>query len=283
MLEKRIGFFIALLCALYPQRLFSHELFSLRAQIARTGGFNFDGLIHQTKQSHQRETDFLASFMYGFNQFITGELRIPIKLDNIVYETSTQQTFKAQGLDKVHLLGRFRIYKNYKHAKRYQIVVIPGIFFPTASGKLTPQENIPLIASKSVDFLLGIAGAFETLKWYHFAGFNYKINTQAKKLRQGNVFLYSYAIGYRPVPPEASKPDWVFLWEIDGILKEKDHYHGVKNNNSGSNIIFTGPALFCSLDNVMLKADIQFPAFQHLNGKQERFDWRGTLGIYTQF
>lgn len=269
------------------KRLHAHELFSARADLARNNGVTIDNLIKYTRAGSQHEVQLFNRFMYGLTEFLTLEAKVPVYFEKKVSETAdegkTKVNFKANGLGKIELLSKVRIFRQYAIQKRNQIVLINGILLPTANRSLTGVDRKPIIGNHSLDFLTGIAGAFETLKFYHFASLTYRFNTSADQIQEGNQLSYSYAFGCRPKKPMLNKQDWVFLIDVDGIWLEKDRVDGKKVINSGSNTIFIGPSFFSSRDNVMVKGAVQFPILQHFNGIQEKNDFRGAVGIFVQF
>jgi hypothetical protein len=286
-MKKIHAFYINCGLLLFHANLFSHEIFSLRADIVRRDGTNIDTIVKYTKAGSQRETQFINRIMYGANENLTLELRVPVFLEKKVSEfnpsTKSFLPFKAAGSGKLELVSKFRIYHDYKFAKRNQIILLGGMLFPTVRQVLTGINKQPILGNNTMDFLLGSAGAFETTKFYNFASLLYRINTTAHTILEGNQLSYSYAFGYRPEKPNINKVDWVFLVDFDGIWTKETKIAGAKINDSGGNCIFVGPSFFCSKKNFMLKGGIQFPVIQHLNGIQEKANVRCMIGAFLQF
>lgn len=278
---------ILLASTFFTQSLHAHEIFSVRADIARQEGINVDTIVKHTKQGGQRESEYLNRIMYGLTQYLSLELRLPIFFEKKVSEvnptTGLYSYFKASGLGKVELLSKLRIYHDYAFQKRNQIVLVSGLLFPTSRTALTSIEKKPIIGNRSMDFIVGTAGAFETTKFYHFAALVYRMNTSARRIKEGDQFLYSYAFGYRPDKPDVNKVDWVFLVDVDGRWQDKDKVNGERLSNTGHKTIFAGPSFFRSRGNLILKGSVQIPVIQHLNSLQEKFDYRAMLGAFLQF
>lgn len=284
---KKLFLFFSSLFLCQQTVLLPHEIFSLRADIAPKEGKNVDTLIKYTKAGSQRELEYLNRIMYGVTEYLTLEMRMPVFLEKKVSEIDSigniSNSFKAAGLGKIELISKFRLFYDYGFQKRNQIVAMGGIFFPTARRALTGFEEKPIINNSSLDFELGTAGAFETTKVYHFASLVYRFNASARHIKEGDQFFYSYAFGYRPEAPDVDKVDWVFLLDIDGIWTEKTKVNGSKIANSGGNVIFIGPSVFRSKGNAMIKAALQIPLAEHLNGSQEKNDFRFMLALFLQF
>lgn len=286
-MKKILIFVINIGSLIYCPNLRPHEIFSLRADIARKDGLNIDTIFSYTKAGSQRDSELTTNLMYGAMEYLTLGLKIPVFLEKKVSEfnqqTNSFASFKTAGSGKVELFSKLRFYHNYKLAKRNQIVAVGGLLLPTTRNVLTGIEKKPIIDNNSMDFFLGAAGSFETTKYYHFASLKYRINTYAHSIREGDQFFYSYAFGYRPRKPDIKKLDWVFLIDVDGTWTDKTKVGGAKIANSGGTFIFIGPSFFCSKENFMLKGGIQIPAIQHVNGIQEKADLRYMVGIFIQF
>ncbi|MBS1987744.1 hypothetical protein JST56_02005 [Candidatus Dependentiae bacterium] len=284
---KKLSLFlcISFLCQQIP--LLSHEIFSLRADTVRQGGINVDTLLKYTKAGSQRELEYMNRLMYGVTEYLTLELRVPIFLEKKVSEAAPVggllSSFKTAGAGKIEFISKLRVFYDYGFQKRNQIILVGGVLFPTARRNLTGIEKKPIIDNSSLDFVLGTAAAFETIKFYHFASLVYQINTSVRHIKEGDQLFYSYAFGFRPEMPDVDKVDWVFLIDFDGIWTQRAKVNGSKLINSGSNIIFVGPSCFRSKGNAMIKAAIQVPVAQHLNGFQEKSDFRCMLGLFLQF
>ncbi len=276
--------FLFLICK--GEVLHAHEIFTPRADLALQGGFNVDALIKHTKAETQRETEYLNRFMYGITEYLTIEGRFPVFFEKKISEQAEDGSFthsKACGAGKLQVTGKFRIYHNYAHQQRDQIVLIAGIILPTSRRTLSLIHKKPIIDNDSFDFLFGAASAFETLTFYHFASLTFRANTSSRHITMGNKLLYSYTFGYRPTPPEMDKTDWVFLVDVDGIWTGKTNVKKCTLHNSGGNIVFIGPSAFCSNGNFMIKASAQVPLFQHVNGHQEKYNFRALIGAFLQF
>lgn len=285
-MEKENMFACLLLCSIFiTSTINAHEIFSLRADIARQGGFNEDLIIKTTRASKQKNTEFLNRIMYGITEYLTSEIRLPIFLENKIPDIVNGQptALKALGLGKIEALAKIRLYKKYAFQERNQIIAALGILFPTASPRIKRSDGKPILENRSMDFLFGLAGAFETTMWYHFFSTTYRLNTRSHGIREGDQITYSYAVGYRPEAPDVKKVDWVFLFDVDGIITLKDALTPMNNKNTGGYVLFFGPSLFCSKNNVMLKGGIQAPLFDHVNGMQEKNSFRAMVGLFVQF
>jgi hypothetical protein len=264
----------------------AHEIFSPRADLARTNGLNVDALIKHTRIGNGRETEYLNRIMYGVTEYLTIEARLPIFLEKRMIEVKPDRTLsscKAAGLGKIQIGAKFRVYHNYGFQKRDQALLFANIFLPTARKALTAISHQPIIDNNSIDFMVGAAGAFESTTFYHFVSTAYRLNNESRSIQVGDQFLYSYAFGYRPEPPDVDKVDWVFLIDIDGVWTGKTGIHRCKLNNSGRHIIFAGPSFFRSLGNFMIKGSMQAPLFQSINGNQQKVDYRFLVAAFLQF
>ncbi|MBS1988857.1 hypothetical protein JST56_07790 [Candidatus Dependentiae bacterium] len=284
---KKLCLFFCIWFLSQQTTLFPHEIFSLRADTVRQGGVNIDTLVKYTKAGSQREFEYINRIMFGVTEYLTLELRVPIFLEEKVSEVAHSgdpfSSFKTAGVGKLELVGKFRVFYDYGFQKRNQIVVVGGVLLPTARRATTGIDKKPIIDNSSLDFVLGTAGAFETTRFYHFASLIGRLNTAARHIKMGNQFFYSYAFGFRLEMPDVDKVDWVFLIDVDGIWTEKTRVNGSRLTNTGSNVIFAGPSFFRSQGNAMIKGGIQVPIAQHINGLQEKNDFRLMLGLFLQF
>ena len=92
------------------------------------------------------------------------------------------------------------------------------------------------------------------------------------------AFQYLYEFGFGRI--FATAGGWIFNWliEIDGTFSEKDKYHGIKNPDSGGNVIYVTPSLWASSENWIIQAGLGYAVQQHLFGDQNR---KGYLLVFN--
>jgi len=279
--------FFGVLAIQLNRPLRAHEVFTVRSDTIRKRGQDILGILRHKRKKHYQVSQFHAKIMYGFTEYLTLTARLPFYLEKRItkIDACTQEkTFEKNcGAGKIDVAAKYLFWKNYGAGVRQQALLLGTIFFPTCK-----EDNNLLLrtdegCTKSVDFQLGVAANFETLKFYSFITAFYRINTHSNQYKKGDHFIYSASVGFRPQTLVHGQVDWVFLLDFDGVYRRKDRFGCQKENNTGGNVIWAGPTVFRSLKNTMLRAGIQFPIAEHYNGTQEKYCYRAALVFAVQF
>jgi hypothetical protein len=225
------------------------------------------------------------------------------------------------GIGDATVLGQYRFFNNTATAT--QAAVLFGLKVPTGRtsavdrfGELFETEFQP--GSGSWDKLLGLAVtqrfgsiSLDANVLYVLAG------RGAQDTNLGDRFLYNAAISYRvlgaprvepphthahthalshsaehhhdspihvhdPAPP---KPQWAIdlVLEANGEWHDKEATGGVRDANSGGNVVYLSPGLRVSYGSVSGFATIGLPVVNDMNGLQAKASYRAFAGIAMGF
>ena len=145
----------------------------------------------------------------------------------------------------------------------------------TESGE---DEGSPALGTGTTDAIIGLTYGYEGRKWYRWSSVRYRVNGQtANGLRRGDKWLVDFAGGWRPTLHGYREPDTVWLLEINGEVGVRSKLNGVELVNSGGTQWFVSPGIFWTLRNFAVKAGVQIPIYNDLNGDQSGADFRANL------
>jgi hypothetical protein len=175
--------------------------------------------------------------------------------------------------------------------------------------------------SGSWDGLFGLAFTQRAGAWSFDANVLYQqVNKGALDTDLGDRFLYNAAVSYRltsggnagraahpmhlgampepmyhggpkprahhhheepPAPPPGPALDLVL--ELNGEWHGRQEIAGVKDENSGGNVVYLSPGLRLSFDKWSGFVSVGIPTVNHLNGVQAEPDWRLLTGVAVSF
>ena len=84
-----------------------------------------------------------------------------------------------------------------------------------------------------------------------------------------------------PPPPPGPKLDLVL--ELNGEWHAHQTIAGVRDENSGGNVVYLSPGLRLSWDKWSGFASVGIPVVNHVNGVQAEPDWRLLTGVAVNF
>ena len=264
---------------LYPKVFNAHEpLFALGPEIIRKGGYVIESAIEYERLGSGSNTHLDTHIMYGINETLAISVSMPFFLSTEKLDETTGILKKSAGLGKIETNIKYLVYKDYDFGKRDQVVFIGGIRWPTVA-----RDKDPFLENQAVDFLISAAVGREMLYSSYFGTLTYIIKTPSYNQKEGDQIMLTFAAGFRPLPIDYYKLDWVFYVEFDGILTLKETAMGIEDKNSGSIVFFVGPIVFISKKNILLKAGIQAPILEQLNDDHHKHDYRFAVGIDFHF
>ena len=227
----------------------------------------------------------------------------------------------SAGLGDLTLLSQYRFFNS--KATQTEAALLLGVKAPTGRtnahdnfGGRFEAEFQP--GSGSWDGLAGLALTQRSGAWSFDASVLYQLVTKgALDTDLGDRFQYNAAVSYRlaggptelsgrinlgalPEPmyhggPKSSRPHKHAELaappgpSLDLVLELNGEWHGhtveggVKDANSGGNVIYLSPGLRISLDEWSAFASVGMPAVNHLYGIQAEPDWRLLTGVAVSF
>lgn len=252
---------------------FAHEpVFSLGPETIYKDGVGIETEVEYEKSGSERSFDLHEEIIYGLREDLSLTARFPFILEKKELDST------SSGFGDLALRAKYRFYKKDYFGAQDKAAFIGGVKFPTGD-----EDKNPSLGTGSFDYLLGLTAGHESLKWYYFGTVRYRINNENGSNEKGDKFLYDIAFGLRPVLKEYYEPDLVLLLELSGEHRNKDIISGVKNIDSGGDILYLGPTFLWSYRNWMIKGGIQLPIYQNLNGDQEDEDFRSVIAVEVHF
>ena len=227
----------------------------------------------------------------------------------------------TSGVGDMTLLGQYRFYND--KAARTEAALLLGVKAPTgktnaydSAGERFEAEFQP--GSGSWDGLVGLALTQRSGAWSFDTNVLYQLVTKgALDTDLGDRFLYNAAVSYRltggptapvgrmnlgalpepmyhggpkgsgqhqheePAPPPGPSLDLVL--ELNGEWHGHQVEAGVKDPNSGGNVIYLSPGLRIAMGNWSGFASVGIPVVNHLYGVQAEPDWRLLTGVAVSF
>lgn len=228
----------------------------------------------------------------------------------------------SSGIGDLSVLGQYRFYNNraaqVEAALLLGVKIPTGSTNQTTSdGERFETEFQP--GSGSWDGLFGLALTKRTGPWSFDANILYVLATQgAQDTDLGDRFQYNAAISYRiiggspgsgrpmyagalPEPmyhggPKAPRhrheheeapaprgPALDLVLEVNGEWHARQEIAGVRDPNSGGNVVFLSPGLRLSYDKWSSFVSVGVPIVTNLNGLQAESDWRILTGVAVNF
>ncbi len=171
----------------------------------------------------------------------------------------------------------YAFYAEHKPTYTNQLSAVAAMYFPTGD-----ECKVPATGFGSPSFFLGVVAAHYEPYWLGYTSFGAFLPTKNMEgVRAGNNFYYQFGYG-RNIAYSPNK--WILMWsfELSGIYSQKSRVNGVVEKNSGSNIVYVGPALWFSTQRFFLEIGVDPIVSQHLFGEQEG-KTTALLSVYTGF
>lgn len=276
---KRILVIIAfLLIFVFPLPLHAHEpIFGLGPHTIFKGGVGIEMEIEGEKASgsDEEEKEYVLhnEILYGITADLAITFTVPYVLNRKQDDGKGEES--SSGIGDLSLRTKYRFWRSDRPGIQDSAAVIAGVKLPTGDDDRTPH-----LGSGSTDFLLALAAARESLKWYYFSDIRYRFNTEGGGgLRKGNRLFADLAVGIRLWPTEYLKPDLVLIAELNWETFLRNELHGSDIKDSGGNRLFLSPSFFITYRNLAVKGGLQIPLHQNLNGEQSEVDYRFKLAV----
>ena len=159
------------------------------------------------------------------------------------------------------------------HGARVESTVFVGAAVPTTS------RRGGIDASPSV-YVAGATG-YASRAHYLWGGAGYEKRTAHDGDQWGDVAYYSVVYGYRPpaLQLDYPKPDLRFFVEAEGEHNGRTRTDGVERADSGGTVLLVGPTTLLLYKQYGLEGGILFPAYQRVNGTQEKERFRLVVNV----
>lgn len=274
-----IVFFLVMLIQMHS--VFAHEpIFGLGPHLIYKGGVGVEVEIEGERSSGNQETErdllIVTEIIYGITSDLAATLVIPGILEKV--EKTETEDRSSSGFGDLSFRLKYRFWRRDTPGTQDSAAIILGGKFPTGN-----EDKNPKLGSGSTDFLIGLAAARESRRWYYFGDLRYRLNTKDDQFKADDKIFADAAIGIRPWPTEYLEPDWVFLVESNWETQQRSEQFGQDVSDSGGDLLFISPGFFWTYRNWAVKGGVQVPVYQHLFGNQPEVDYRFALGVETHF
>jgi hypothetical protein len=199
-------------------------------------------------------THIVPEVLYGLRDDLSIILAFPIAKNKY-------QNHSSSGMSDVVVQLEYAIFGDHKPTYTNQISLVGSMAFPSGN-----ECKNPSIGFGSPSFFLGFVLEHLATEWYAYTSYGGFITTKNDTgIQSGNQFLYQAGFGKNI----AYCPNrWICMWmvEFSGIYQKKSKVNGCIDDNSGSNSILIGPALWFSTDRVIVQAGAAPFVYQNLFG-----------------
>jgi hypothetical protein len=260
-------------------------------------------------------------FAYGLTKDLTLSARLPYLVRQGIREgehshgpagNTVVDRGDADGIGDLTLMAQYRFLNDQR--SRAEAALLVGLRAPTgrtdvrdAHGELFEAEFQP--GSGSWDGLLGLAFTQRFGAWSFDASALYQLaTTGTQDTDLGDRFLYNVGVSYRVVggaspgpmyhggpktgryhhhheePTLAPRgPALDLVLELNGEWHAREEIAGIREPNSGGNVVYLSPGLRLSLDKWSGFVSVGLPVINHVNGFQVQPDWRLLTGVAISF
>ncbi len=139
--------------------------------------------------------------------------------------------------------------------------IVANVSFPTGSIEKDPPTGIG-----TAGFFIGATYNHTAIDWFYFTSYGADFSGTKDKSKIGNIYLYQLGFGKNIWYSDHSIFSWMV--EIDGFYNEHNKIHGVRDPNSGGNVIYATPSLWYSTDQLIVQLGLGYAIQQNLFGDQ---------------
>ncbi len=211
--------------------------------------------LHTNKKGAAQETELGLELVYG----ITGDWAVGLELPYVSGAVS--------GIGDTKFFTKYRFWRHDTLGAQKAVAVLVQVKPDTGNA-----------GTGTTDTILGLSYGFESRKWYNFASVRYRQNGRnGAALKRGDKWLIDLVGGVRPHLSGYREPDTVWMLELNGEYSGVADIGGSPQANTGGTEWFLSPGVFWTKRNFAVKAGVQIPIMNALNGSQDRTDYRVRL------
>lgn len=246
-------------------------LFSFGQAIVDEGDLIAFGRYDRLKGKGKQANEIFIGPVYGINSSSSVLIAIPfathLKADNV----------QESGIENIVVQYEYAFFTKYRYLYGMQATVVGNIQLPTSSLKKYPFTNFGLPG-----FFLGATISYLSVNWYFFAssGVNFSPSRHGNKI--GNEYFYQGGFG-KNIAYSVKK--WILAWilEFNGTYMQRNKFKGAIDQNSGGNLLFIGPSLSFTTNQLTFHPGISFPLAQHLFGQQNKNHYYARILLAWKF
>jgi len=200
-------------------------------------------------------THLVPEILYGLRDDLSIILAFPIAAKSKYGDHS------SSGMSDIVVQMEYAVYGNHKPTYTNQISLVGSVALPSGN-----ECKNPSIGFGSPTFFLGFVFEHLATEWYGYTSYGGLITTKnGTEIKAGNQFLYQAGFG-RNIAYAPNR--WTCMWlvEFSGNYQKKAKLNGCTEDNSGSNSILVGPALWFSTNRFIIEAGAAPFVYQNLFG-----------------
>ena len=234
-------------------------------------GFEIEGERDQSRLENSWALHY--EVLYGLTENVAIAFEAPQFLER------NAGSLSQSGFGDVLVRGKWRPYRKDIPGGVYQASLLGGVKFPTGDS-----NSVPRLGSGSYDYFLGASADYEGRTWLLFGTARYRFNTENDEaVKNGNLFLYDLALGWRPVKTDYLKPDWVFMVELNGQTFAPREIGGVELTQTQGSRLFGAAGLWLTYRNWAFKPGVQFPIYQNFDVDDFKSDYSAIFAVEIHF
>ncbi len=243
---------------------YAHDpIFGIGPHVVFKNGVEAAVNVTQEKAGGKKLSALNLELTYG----ITGDWAAGIKLPYAIRDTGSDG---ARGLSDVQVFTKYRFWREDSLGLQESMAVILAV--NAANGD---EQSNPPLGNGATDVITGLTYGYESIKWYRWASVRYALPGESSTgFQSGRQWRIDFVGGWRAKPPEYTRPDTVWLLELNGEITNHTTLNGDERANSGGVEWFVSPGIFWTTHNFAIKSGIQIPLASQLNGTQAASDYR---------
>lgn len=232
-------------------------------------GFHIEQATGAGKKERKRE--FFAGLEYGITPFWDVSVELP-------YRWLDEDGADRDDIGDLVLGTKYQFWRQDLPGAQRGASILFQAELPTGDDELEPRPRV------GGDFLGGLAVGHEGRRWYGFADFRYRLNTERDTgLDPGDKVFLDVVGGIRPVLTEYDEPDTVLMLELNWEYSGRDDLNGLDLADTGGWELFISPVLWLTYRQYAARAGVQIPIAETLNGSQPTSDYRSLVELVYHF
>lgn len=266
----RVG---ALSLALAAAPAQAHDpIFGLGPHVLYQGGVELAGEWDLQEQGPERESRLTAQITYG----ITGDWAAGIDLP---YRWVGDGEADSSGIGDVALFTKWRFWRRDALGVQQSAALALKLYTSTGDPRRDPPTG-----SGATDLVAGLAYGYESRRWYRWASVRYRFNgDNGAGFQRGDGIKLDLVGGVRPWLTGYREPDTVLMLELN-LEHRFPHRRGARElPDTGGTEVFLSPGVFWTLRNFAVKAGVQLPVVDALDGAQPPSRYRAKLVLEWHF
>ncbi len=267
--STRLTLAASVLAATVSGNVLAHDpVFGIGPHVVFKDGMEVAVETAKEKAGTDKESELGVEMTYG----ITGDWAAGI---NVPYASKDNGTDTSSGLSDIQVFTKYRFWREDSLGLQESVAAMLAI-----NGQNGDENGTPKLGNGATDAIVGLTYGYESIKWYRWASARYVLpGKNDAGLQKGNKWLVDFVGGWRPKTPEYTKPDTVWLLELNGEITDKTELNGASQANSGGTEWFISPGIFWTTHNFSIKAGVQLPIASNLNGTQDKSDYRAKMSF----